>query len=172
MPSLHNAHPLPRPGTASLGEADRLLLWAFRNWIRGVAEDDPDCWSAVWNLFAVRFGTTDGKVAVATVSAMVRRLSEHARRPFVYHQPACGCLGGDEIELLRICILGGCGADDHAACVAGRFLDEVAVADFTARGARLARLFARQGMPLSDAVTIARVQPDEPPARPAEATLH
>lgn len=174
MNSMLRPHVPARQRAASLNEADRLLLWALRTWIRGVVDETPCNWSSVWNMFALRFGTTDGKVAVASLSAMVRRLSDHARRPFVYHQPECGCLGEDELELLRICILASNAAETPATRRAGQLVAEPAVDDFVRRGARLARLFADNGLALSDPWTIGHVAPDEaqPASRPAGATLH
>ena len=61
----------------------RLVVWAFRRWILGLRQNSGLHWSLVWNEFAGRLGTHDGRVAMSGFTEMMQHFQRHARRAWL-----------------------------------------------------------------------------------------
>ena len=95
--------------TDDLDHALKLVLRAYRSWVKGIRDNDCRSWNEVWNAFTWAYGTRDGKLALTWFVRMINVIREHAGRTVHYHQPGCPCLGDDErafLGLVGACRLG------------------------------------------------------------------
>lgn len=88
--------------TDELDGASRLLVRAYRSWIKGLRENDCRSWNDAWNGFTQAYGTRDGKQALTWFVRMINVIRDHAGRTVRYHQPGCPCLGDDERAFLGV----------------------------------------------------------------------
>ena len=108
-----------------LEPAEHLLVWAFRRWVCASRDNTSHHICLVWNELARQLGAADAAVAWAWLQATDRTLREFARRSIHCHQPACPCLGGDEVWL--VFLLAACQRGDLAR--AGRLAQWMVAAD-------------------------------------------
>lgn len=134
---------------AELSEAEAFLLRSLRRWIVGLQQRDSRHWSMVWHDYAVALGQDDARLLLTALTALVRGLCGHARRPFVHHRPCCGCVSPDEACLLALvadCQRG----DEFAALTRATWLVQAdGVADVTAAADDMAAILAGHGYRLS-----------------------
>jgi hypothetical protein len=131
-----------------LEDAERFLVWSFRRWALGLARNDGGQWSLVWNGFARRFGSRDGRAALGGLATLMGALGEHARRAVRHHQPCCPCLGADEAWLVSF--VGACqrGERSRARLLAEWMVAGAGVGDLLAAGLRLAAALDAHAMAL------------------------
>ena len=134
----------PAPGNwptsvPELEPSERLLVWAFRCWAVALQDRTGHHVCLVWNEFARQFGRREGEAALAAFFAILRALQEHARRRLHHHQPACPCLGADELWL--VCLVGSCQRGDasRARFLAEWMVSPDGVGDLLHGGSRLGR---------------------------------
>jgi hypothetical protein len=135
--SAHALALLPRR-TDDLDQPSRLVVRAYRSWVKGLQDNDYRLWNDVWNTFICAYGTREGKQALTWFVRMINVIREYAGRTVRYHQPGCPCLGDDERAFLGV--VGAC--RDGKAMVARRhaetLVDEAGVGDLIGAACQLA----------------------------------
>ncbi len=162
--------------TAELEPSERLIVWAFRRWVLGLAQNNGGHWSLVWNEFVRQFGAGDGKEAMTGFAKLVKGLHGHARRSIGHHQPCCSCLCADEVSI--VCLVAAC---QHRQPRLARGLAEWLVlpdgaGDLLAAAVQLGHIMRRHGLRLpvrTQARGVAEAL-DKQEAAPAlsQATMH
>ena len=153
-------------------EAERAVIWSFRQWIIGHVRGRVCHWQLAWQRLADLLGQDDGTHAVVALEALVRAVCRNARRTVAYHEPPCPCLGDDERDVLAIIAACQRAAWRSAAATAERLIEPDGVGDVIAAAARLARLLADHGQHLrvAEERTYQPTASDAP--RVARPTLH
>ncbi len=132
--------------TAALGPSERLMVTAYRRWILGLRENRGAHWSLMWNEFAGRLGSHDGRIAMAAFFDVMHELQLHARRKLYHHQPCCKHLGIDEVCLLRLL----CACQKRKRGLAGRLAEWLVRAEgreqLTEAGERLGAALEERGL--------------------------
>ena len=85
-----------------LDPAERLIVLAFRRWAQAIEDNTGHHACLVWNEFAKRFGSRDGRAAMSDFLSIVGTLQDHARRVVHYRRDCCPFLAADEVWLLRL----------------------------------------------------------------------
>lgn len=96
-----------------LGEAERLVLWAFRRWVADRGE-----LPMLAREFDRQLRRSEARPALLSFDAAFTALTRHARRTIVHHQPCCPCLGADEVCVIAIVAALQGGAPQAARCMA------------------------------------------------------
>ncbi|MEJ2119485.1 MAG: hypothetical protein P8Z76_02035 [Alphaproteobacteria bacterium] len=150
MTQLHGAalaaEPLRR--TADLEPGEHLLLWGFRHWVCGLADDAPAHWRMVEREFTDRFGVDHGRRSLVGLVRMIALMQGHAARSIVYHRPCCPCVGEDEAIILGFVAACQLGDWPGARVRAASLVEEAGVGDLLQAGARLAKLMGDRGAAL------------------------
>ena len=134
-----------------ISEAEHTLIWSFRHWVCGHVHGHARHWDLVWRHLRDVLGSEDGTRAVSALESVVRVICRHARRPVIYHEPHCPCLGADEQRLVTLIAACQRGGWRLAAVQAQQLIDAEGVGELIDAAARLARLLSahRQHMPLA-----------------------
>jgi hypothetical protein len=152
--------PPPSPTATHLAESERTLVRAFRQWLSGHVRERACHWQLAWQGLSDLLGNEDGTRAVCALESLVRVICRHARRPILYHEPACPRLGDDEHAVLDLIAACQRNAWRQAAARAERLIDPEGAGELIAAAARLAALLAARDQHLRLAA--------ERVARPAE----
>jgi len=149
---------------AELEPGEHLLLWGFRHWLCGIADDTPAHWRMVEREFTDRFGLDHGRRALVGLVRLIALMQSNAARAIVYHRPCCPCVGEDETVILGFVASCQLGDWPGARARAASLVEETGVGDLLQAGARLAKLMGDRGahLPL-------RAAPSADASRP---TLH
>jgi len=147
-----------------LGEAERLVLWAFRRWVAG-----PEQLPMLAREFGRQFRRADARPALRALDAALAALSRQARRTIHHHQPCCACLGADEVCILSIVAALQGGAPAAARAMAQWLVRAGGVDAFVAALADLAACLSASGLdlPYRTRQRVARAA-----ALPAPARIH
>ncbi|MCW5750368.1 MAG: hypothetical protein KIT81_04410 [Alphaproteobacteria bacterium] len=104
--------PIRPTSITELQPAERLLVWTFRAWL-----GDPALRQHIWREYRRHFDRPAALDAIDAFSGTIEALRRNARRPILYHQPCCPCLGADEVTLLIAAAALQAGNTDMAARV-------------------------------------------------------
>ena len=80
----------------------------------GLSRHDHRHWAAAWDSLAAALGPVPAKPVLSGLTALIRVICEHARRPLQHHQPCCPCLAADEASLLALIADSQCGRSGAA----------------------------------------------------------
>lgn len=76
---------------SELPKFNALSVLMFRHWWAG-----PDGQAEVWSRFCTRYPFPAAHEHMKSFEQLMSLLSRHCRRPLMYHNVQCSCLGGDE----------------------------------------------------------------------------
>jgi len=147
--------------------SERFMVWIFRNWIRGMIENDKE------RLFAVRtevdqyMGEADRHEALALLSGLIDTIAGHANGPVSYHAPNCPCVGATEMWFLNFLRHCQAGDPERAAGLASRLVSSDGISTLTECGHRLSAVLTRNCIRLGSSA-----QNDRSPTHPASPTVH
>lgn len=133
---------------ADLEPGEYLLLWGFRHWLCGLADDAPAHWRMVEREFTDRFGVSHGRRSLVGLVRMIALMQGHAARSIVYHRPCCPCVGEDEAIILAFVAACQLGDWPGARVRAASLVEETGLGDLLQAGARLAKLMGDRGAQL------------------------
>ena len=136
------------PPVGDLANEERLLLDAYRRWLRGIARSDVAEWEWVWRHWSTRFGSDRARTVLAALEGLIRCLSGHAQRRIAYHPPCCGVLGADEVTLLRL--VGAAQRDEagRSRTIAAGLVSTAGIGDLVAAALRLGDALRSAGLHL------------------------
>lgn len=125
------------------------LLRSFRLWLIGLRHNAPDCLGQVWNDFAGRFGSTDGKQALAALANTVKVIQLNARRQIRHHPPCCRYLAPDEVGFFSF--IAACQTDDGGLSQrhAEWLVKETGREALLKAGSSLAQVLQQQGLAIN-----------------------
>lgn len=163
MTRLHGAAAAVEPPRrmADLEPGEHLLLWGFRHWLCGLADEAPAHWRMVEREFTDRFGVDYGRRSLVGLVRMIALMQSHAARSIVYHRPCCPCVGEDEAVILDFVAACQLGDWPGARLRAASLVEEAGVGDLLQAGARFAKLMGDRGaqLPLRATTPIEGPQP-------------
>ncbi|WP_293441173.1 hypothetical protein [Planktotalea sp.] len=89
--SSHNRGGAPVGFITELDGVEAASVIYLRLWC-----DGPDAQAQVWNDFASRLGSDQGRKALKSFEDLCSLCTRHGRRPLMRHSVQCKCLGADE----------------------------------------------------------------------------
>lgn len=81
---------------------EHLVLEGYRYWSSGVITGDYSHWDKAWNLYAVRLGTKEGKIALDALTKFTKTLGLCAACPLKTSPVGCQHLCRDEVMILGL----------------------------------------------------------------------
>ena len=138
-----NASLAPATETSALEETEtsaQIVLWGFRRWIVGMTGNAPHLWAQVWNDFARRFGSHDGREALNGLVGCIKVLQIEASRPIRHYPPCCRYVSPDESQF--VALVAACQQDDELTSrrSAEALVRENGIDDLVDAARRLARV--------------------------------
>jgi len=121
--TAHPARGGAMPGAAALSALEDLspreagAIVGLRAWCEG-----PEGQAWVWQCYAHHHGPIRGRTALRNFEALVRMVSQYARRPMARHAVQCRCAGADECWFARLVGLAADNAREDALMLAMTFL--------------------------------------------------
>ena len=88
--------------TKSLNGRQWLVLYVYRQWIRGLALEDPRHLEFAWSEISTATGPGPARRVLVALESLLGSLSDHARRELTYHPPCCGMTAADELTVLGL----------------------------------------------------------------------
>ncbi len=88
-------HYLNRPG-------ERLLLEGYRHWSCGIISGNFTHWEEAWNLYAVKLGVREGRLALDALTKFTKTLGLCALCPLRTSPVGCAHLCRDEVMILGL----------------------------------------------------------------------
>lgn len=83
-------------------EPESLTVGGYRNWLSGIANNEPRYWRQVWHAHVSTLGPTVGSHAVQSLSSLVQCLGSCAVCPLRFLPPETDSLCRDECLLLGL----------------------------------------------------------------------
>jgi len=79
-----------------------LVLEGYRSWSKGIITGDISCWNDAWNMFAVKLGLQNGRLALDALSNFTKTLGICASCPLKSSPAGCNFVCRDEILILSL----------------------------------------------------------------------
>lgn len=81
-------------------QAESLVLRGYRSWLHGLVLDDPRLFEEVWNLYASKLGSQNGRFALNALEKLIKNLGVCARCPLRFLSKECQHICRDECLIL------------------------------------------------------------------------